>query len=94
MTSCPSKNISMDPHAVANLLRTLNELSQSSLSLSGAIMGDPAGQIHPMLIQGVEEVSNLAGMALDQAKGLGVQEASIGPLACLSTIRIRGPNFI
>ena len=94
MTNCPYEKISMDPNAVTNLLKTLNELSQSALSLSGAIIGDPAGQIHPTLIQGVEDVSNLAGMALDQAKGLGVQEASIGPLACLSTIRIREYNFI
>jgi hypothetical protein len=67
----------MGAHAAAALLNTLHELSQSSLALSGAIMGDPAGQIHPLLKQSVEEVTRLSGIALDQAKGISITQKGI-----------------
>jgi len=63
------------------LFATLSDLSQSALALSGAILGDPAGQIHPQLKQGIEEITRLAGIALDEAKGMPGINAPSTPVA-------------
>lgn len=70
-------------HASEVLLRTLHELARSALSLDGAVMGDPAGHIYPSLKHGVEEVSRLSGLALDQAKGLTATKAAVSCIAFL-----------
>ena len=68
------------------LFVTLNDLAQTALALSGAIMGDPAGQIHPQLKQGIEEVTRLAGIAIDEAKGIpGVSAAATDATAAVPT---------
>ena len=67
------------------LFTTLNNLAQAALALSGAIMGDPAGQIHPQLKQGIEEVTRLAGIAIDEAKGIpGLSTAATDAKATVS----------
>jgi hypothetical protein len=70
---------------------TLNDLGQASLALSGAILGDPAGGVHPQLKQGIEEVTRLAGIAIDEAKSLpGVTATSAKSSATVSSIAKRG----
>ena len=61
----------------------MHELARSALTLDGAVMGDPAGHIYPSLKHGVEEVSRLSGLALDQAKALTAKQAGIGGIAYL-----------
>ena len=72
----PTEDIT--PVHVSSLLQgTLHEISHAALSLSGAVMGDIAGQIYPTLQTTADEVAKLAGLAVEQAKEIASNQASV-----------------
>ena len=56
--------------------RGLQETIQSSLSLSGALQGDPAASINPQLLAAAEDVTRMAGKALFTLNAVNSAKAS------------------
>ena len=59
------------------VVRSLQETIQSSLSLSGALQGDPAASINPHILTAAEDVTRMAGNALFTLNAVNAAKASV-----------------